>query len=253
MSTKSNSSDHLKGKRILVSGGSRGLGQSLCLDFASQGADVAFCYSSDEESANETLQLINSCGVKGLGFKISVADKQAVQIMVKDIIADWGSLDVLVNNAGVSQSMPLALMEEEDWDSLFDINLKGIYLLTRAVLKGMVRERQGVILNVGSLAGTRMIEAPVHYCSSKAAIKGFTESLAKELGRYNIRVNCIAPGLLEQGVATNLPATQLNEYLSQLALGRVGKLREVSALARFMISDRNTAMTGSTILIDGGF
>lgn len=186
-------------------------------------------------------------------MKGSVLDKQAVYSMVTEVNEQWGGIDVLVNNAGVSQAVPLALMEDDDWDRVIDTNLKGVYLLTRAFLKEMVRNRNGVILNIGSLAGTRMIEAPVHYCASKAAIKGMTEALAKEVGRYNIRVNCLAPGLLEEGVADNLPAEQLKEFLQQLALGRVGRLDEVAALAGFMISDRNSAMTGSTLLIDGGF
>jgi len=243
----------LDNKRIFVSGGSRGLGRACCIYFAKQGADVVFCYAKNGPAAEEALQSILSYGVQGMALKGSVADEESVRQMAREVQEKWDGIDILVNNAGVSQAIPFALLEQDDWRRIMQVNVDGVYLLTRAFLKGMVRARNGVILNIGSLAGTRMIEAPVHYCTSKAAIKGLTEALSKEVGRYNIRVNCLAPGLLEEGVADNLPGEQLNEFLEQLALGRVGTLDEVAALACFMISDRNKYMNGTTILMDGGF
>src|SRR6185369_13355064 len=138
------------------------------------------------------------------------------------------------------------------WDRIIALNVKGPYLAARAVLRGMIRRRSGRIVNIGSLAGMRMLEAPVHYCTSKAAIKGFTESLAKEMGRYGILVNCVAPGLLEEGVGDNLPDGKRDEYLKHCTLKRVGLLREVADLVAFVASERNSYMNGTTIVVDGG-
>ena len=158
----------------------------------------------------------------------------------------------IFNNAGISQNLPLALMEEEDWDRVMDVNVKGTFLTSRAVLRGMIRRKSGVILNIGSLAGTRMIEAPIHYCASKAAVKGLTEAMAKEVARYQIRVLCLAPGLLEDGVGRNLPDYKLSEYLKHCALGRVGCFEEVAKFAAFLVSDANSYMNGETVVMDGG-
>jgi NAD(P)-dependent dehydrogenase (short-subunit alcohol dehydrogenase family) len=171
---------------------------------------------------------------------------------VKHCEDEWGGLDILVNNAGVSQVLPIALLEEDDWDQLLDTNLKGTYLVTRVVLRGMFRRRSGRILNIGSIAGLRPLEAPVHYAASKAAIRGFTESLAKEVGRYGITVNSLAPGILEGGVGLSLPQYRLDEYLKHCALGRVGTFEEVSVAAAFMVSDLNSYMNGATLTMDGG-
>jgi len=135
---------------------------------------------------------------------------------------------------------------------VMDTNVKGTFLTTRAVLRGMFRRKAGVILNLGSLAGARMIEAPVHYYTSKAAIKGFTEVLAKEVARYKVRVLCLAPGLLEGGVGKNLPDHKLADYLQHCALGRRGTFAEVAKFAAFLVSDGNSYMNGETILMDGG-
>jgi NAD(P)-dependent dehydrogenase (short-subunit alcohol dehydrogenase family) len=135
---------------------------------------------------------------------------------------------------------------------VIDVNAKGQFLAARAVLRGMIRRRNGSILNIGSLAGVRLLEAPVHYSASKAAVKGFTEALSKEVARYNIRVNCLAPGLLEEGVAQNLPEHRLREYLKHVALHRKGALEEVAKFAAFLVSERNSYMNGATIIMDGG-
>jgi NAD(P)-dependent dehydrogenase (short-subunit alcohol dehydrogenase family) len=242
----------LKGKRALVTGGSRGLGRALCEVFAAQGADVAFNYSSDREGAGQTAARVEKAGRRALGFQASVLDEAALAAMVKDIEAQWGGIDILVNNAGVSQPLPLPLMEESDWDLVMDVNAKGHFLASRTVLRGMIRRRSGAILNLGSLAGLRLIEAPVHYAASKAAIKGFTQALAKEVARYNIRVNCLAPGLLEEGVGQSLPEHRMREYLRHVSLHRVGTLEEVARFAAFLVSERNSYMNGETILMDGG-
>lgn len=242
----------LKDKHILVTGGSRGLGRSLCLTFAAQGAQVAFNYNADDEGANETVQQARDCGSEILAFKNSVLDRQAITDMIASLEKNWGAIDILVNNAGISQMLPIALLEEQDWDLVMDINVKGTYIVTRQVLRGMIRQKSGRVLNIGSLAGMRLIESPVHYAASKAAIKGFTEALAKEVGRYGIRVNSLAPGILEGGVGSNLPSYRLENYLKHCALGRVGTFDEISRTAAFMVSDENTYMNGVTLVMDGG-
>jgi NAD(P)-dependent dehydrogenase (short-subunit alcohol dehydrogenase family) len=239
----------LAGKTALITGGSRGLGRALVQVFAEEGARVAFSYARDEESAQATLGATRG-PVKA--FRVSVLDVPATEAMVAEIEREWGAVDVVVNNAGISQNVPLALMEEEDWDRVMDVNVKGAFLTSRAVLRGMIRRRGGVVLNIGSLVAVRMMEAPIHYCASKAAIKGLSEALAKEVARYGIRVLCLAPGLLEDGVGRNLPDYRLADYLKHCSLGRVGGVAEVARFAAFLVSDANSYMSGETVVIDGG-
>jgi len=243
----------LEGKRVLLTGASRGLGRAMAMAFAREGARVAITYTRDEEGAAGVVERLRADGLdEARAYKVSVLDGAATESMVRELEQAWGGLDVLVNNAGVSQNLPLALMEEEDWDRVMDVNVKGAFLTSRTVRKGMIRRKAGVILNIGSLGGTRMIEAPVHYCASKAALKGLTQALAKEVARYQIRVLCLAPGLLEDGVGRNLPEHRLADYLAHCALGRVGTFDEVARFAAFLVSDANTYMSGETVVMDGG-
>lgn len=237
---------------VLVTGGSRGLGRAMVLAFAREGARVAFNYSSSDADALATASAAEAAGGFARGYRCSVTDREGLRAMVKRVEDEVGSIDTLVNNAGVGQVLPLALMEEEDWDRMMDIHVKGAFLTTQAVLRGMIRRKRGTILNVSSLAGVRMVRAPVHYCTAKAAMRGFTESLAKEVGKYGIVVNAIAPGLLDEGVADNIPADNKADYVANCALGRIGTCTEVAELAALLLSSRNTYMSGATILADGG-
>lgn len=241
----------LSGKKVLVTGGSRGLGRAFCVAFATHGAEVAFSWNTHQPAAEDTVALCAKQGSRARAFHAPALDGAAIAKMIKELERDWGAIDILVNNAGVSQNLPVALMEEEDWDLVMDTNVKGAFLMSRAVLRGMFRRKAGVILNLGSLAGVRMIEAPVHYYTSKAAIKGFTEALAKEVARHNVRVLCLAPGLLEEGVGRNLPDHKREDYLRHCALGRVGTFAEVAEFAAFLVSDRNSYQSGATIVMDG--
>jgi 3-oxoacyl-[acyl-carrier protein] reductase len=238
----------LDGKRALVTGGSRGLGQALCRGLTAAGARVAFTWTRDEDGAKTTLAVCPD----SRAFRTSVLDTAGNAAMAATLEKEWDGIDVLVNNTGVSQAFPIALLEEEDWDHVMDVNVKGAFLTCKAVLPGMIRRKAGVILNIGSLAGTRMLAAPVHYCTSKAAVKGMTQAMAKELARYGIRVLCLAPGLLEDGVGRNLPDYSLADYLKHCALGRVGTFAEVADFAAFLVSDLNTYMNGETVVMDGG-
>ena len=242
----------LDDKNILVTGGSRGLGRALCVGFAASGARVAFSYGRDDHGAEQTLAAIRDAGGEGRAYKVSVLDGKGTRGMLVELGKEWGALDVLVNNAGINENLPLALLDEHDWDKVMDVNLKGAFMMARAALRLMIRNKKGVLLNIGSLAGARMLEAPVHYCASKAGLKGMTEALAKEVGRHGIRVICLAPGLLEDGMGRNLPPHRLEAYLHHCSLGRVGRYDEVAKLATFLVSDANGFMHGETLIIDGG-
>lgn len=244
--------EKLAGKRVLVTGGSRGLGRAICRAFAFGGARVAFTCSRESEDAQATLEACRELGAEARHFAVSVLDGGGTAAMVQELEASWGGIDVLVNNAGVIQNLPLALIEEADWDHVMDVNLKGVFITSRAVLRGMIRRRGGVILNIGSVAGVRMTEAPVHYTASKAALTGLTAAMAREMARYKIRVVCLAPGMLDEGVSQNLPEHRLREFFKHCALGRMGKVDEIAELAVFLTSDESSYVNGSTLVADGG-
>lgn len=242
----------LAGRTALVTGGGRGLGRAICAILAREGADVAFNYRANHDAAAETVALIEGHGRRAWAFPVSVLDRGGVRDMVRRLERETEGVDILINNAGVGQVVPLALMEEDDWDHMLGTHVKGAFLVTQAAMRGMIRRRRGRILNVSSLAGVKMMQAPVHYCAAKAALRGFSEALAKEIGGFGVTVNCIAPGILEEGVSVNLPAQKLKDYLQNCALGRQGTFAECAELVAFLVSDRNSYMNGSTIVLDGG-
>ncbi|MES2886909.1 MAG: SDR family NAD(P)-dependent oxidoreductase [Pseudomonadota bacterium] len=241
----------LQGRTALVTGGSRGLGKALCLALAREGANIAFNHSRSPEQAEAVRSELQALGVQAWTFQVSVLDKAGLNQMVRRIEAEVDGVDILVNNAGVGQVVPLALMEEEDWDRMMNVHVKGAFLATQAVLRGMIHRRRGRILNISSLAGVKMMQAPVHYSAAKAALRGMTEALAKEVGRYGITVNCLAPGVLDEGVSGNLPQAKQAEYLRHCALGRLGTVEEVAEAAAFFVSDKNSYMSGATVVLDG--
>jgi 3-oxoacyl-[acyl-carrier protein] reductase len=243
----------LSGRVALVTGGSRGLGRAICIALAQEGASVAFNYASSDDDAAVTLDAIRAAHPDGThsSHKVSVLDKAGLAELAKMLDQAHGKIDILVNNAGFGQVVPLALMEESDWDRMLDTHVKGAFLSTQAVLRTMVREKYGRVINIGSLAGVKMMQAPVHYATAKAALKGFTESLAKEVGRYGITVNCVAPGILDEGVSDHLPPARKEEYVRHCALRRVGTLAEAAAVVAFVASERASYMNGSTTVVDG--
>ena len=185
-------------------------------------------------------------------FRGSVADVAHAKETIATLVRDWGGIDVLVNNAGITQILPIGLLEEENWDEVLAVNAKGAYLFSRAALKPMIRARSGHILSIGSFASERIIQAPVHYAAAKSALRGFTEALAREVGRYNIQVNLLSPGLLDVGLGQILPKHRIDEYLSQCPAKRLGTAAEVAELATFLVSDENSFMTGAKLVADGG-
>lgn len=243
----------LDGRTAVVTGGSRGLGRAICATLAREGADVAFNYSTSDEDAAATAALIEGHGRRALARRVSVLDAAGLLAMAEEVQREFdGGPDILVNNAGVAQVLPFALIEEADWDRVMGINVKGAFLATRAFVRAMIRRKRGRIVNIGSLAGAKIIEAPVHYSASKAALMGFTSSLAKEFGRHRIAVNCVAPGLLESGVGANLPDHRRADYIAHSTVGRMGTFAEIAELVAFLASDRNSYLSGSTIVADGG-
>jgi 3-oxoacyl-[acyl-carrier protein] reductase len=181
-----------------------------------------------------------------------VADSAHVSETVQAVTKEWGGIDILVNNAGITQLVPIALLDEADWDHVMDINVKGAYLYSRAVLRPMLKARSGHILNVGSFAADRVIAGPVHYAASKAALKGLSTALAAEVGRYGIAVNYLAPGLLDCGLAHRLPPHRLQDFKEQSALRRVASAAEIADLATWLVSTENSFMTGASIAADCG-
>ena len=240
-------------KVLLITGASKGLGKCIAITAAKAGACVIFTYAKNDEKAQETLKELKTISNKNHHCKkVSCYSLEENLELAKFIKKEYGRLDILINNAGISEFLPLALLDEDDWDKLSDVNLKGVYATTKSILPFMVRQKSGAILNVSSLAGVRILAAPIHYCATKAAVKGFTESLSKEIGRYNIRVNCLAPGILDGGVATGIPENKLNSFIKQVSLGRIGTFEEVAEAAVFLVSDQNSYMSGHTVIIEGG-
>lgn len=244
----------LEGKRCLITGGTRGLGLAMACAFAKEGAKIAITYANHDDDARLAREQLSPLSEHGepLVFKGSVADSAHVKQTIAAITQAWGGLDVLVNNAAITQILPIALLDEDEWDEVMDVNVKGAYLFSRAALKFMIRAKSGHILNIGNFSSERLIEAPIHYAASKSALRGLTEALAREVGRYNVRVNLLSPGLLETGLGAMLPQHRVNEYLEQCPMHRLGKAQELAALATFLVSDANTFMTGAKLVADGG-
>lgn len=242
----------LENKKAVITGGTGAIGEKLCEIFSREGADVAFNFEKNKDKAAQIIHTIECNGRRAMAIQCSVLDKTGIERMIADVVQSFGRIDILVNNAGITQVMPFALIEEEDWDRMMDVNVKGVYLVTKAVVRKMIAQKSGVIVNIGSIAGLRLLEVPVHYATSKAAIGGFTVALAKELARYNIRVNCIVPGMLDAGIGTNVPENLFREYLKYCAAGRPGKPEEVANLAAFLCSEQGAYINAQNIIVDGG-
>ncbi|HZN10736.1 MAG TPA: 3-oxoacyl-ACP reductase family protein [Blastocatellia bacterium] len=242
----------LDGKRAIITGGSRGIGRALCEVFAREGADIAFNYNVSEERAAATLDRIQSFGRRGLAFKVSVANRPAVNKMVREIHDDFGRIDILVNNAAINRGDNFATMTERAWDEVIETNVNGLFNVTKPVYKHMLRQRAGHILNLSSIGAVRALPTAVHYATSKAAVIGFTKCLSREASAFGVTVNAIAAGIFDTDLSDALPDRLLEMHRLWCAKGRRGHPEELAEFAAFMVSDRNSYMIGEVVTIDGG-
>ncbi len=242
----------LEGKKILVTGGSRGIGRALCGVFAREGADIAFCYASNEEAAAETVRLIEEHGREALAIQADVGDRPASRAMVEKATADMGRIDVCVMNAGINRGSLFLRMDAKDWDDIIRVNVNGLFNVGQPVFQQMMRQRGGTFLSISSISAIRTAPAGVPYATSKAAAVGFIKQIAREGSRLNIRANAIAVGVVETDLADTIPPHFLELYKDWCALGRLGTAAETAELAAFIVSDRNSYMTGEVIVQDGG-
>jgi 3-oxoacyl-[acyl-carrier protein] reductase len=237
---------------VVVTGGSRGIGRAVVTRLARDGFDVAFCYRSDASAADQTVKEAAASGSRVVAYQVDVADADAARAFIAAVEADQGAVHVLVTSAGVVSDNPLVLMRDEQWREVIATNLDGTYNLCRAVVFSLMKRRAGTIVTLSSVAGVGGNATQSNYAASKAGIIAFTRSLAKELGRYGIRANSVAPGLIETDMTAGLADEVKQRILGQVPLGRFGTAEEVADLVSFLVSDRAAYISGQVLGIDGG-
>jgi 3-oxoacyl-[acyl-carrier protein] reductase len=242
----------LQDKTVIISGATRGIGRAIALELAGEGADISFNYLKSDLEAKELEEKISGLGVRVKSFKADIRDYKAVKSWVDNTMESFGRIDVVVNNAGITRDKALAFMEPQEWHAVIDTNLNGTFNLTRAVIITFIKQRSGVIINVSSISGIRGLPGQTNYSASKAAIIGFTKSLAREIAPYNIRVNAIAPGFIETDMLKELSGGYRERILKYIPLSRLGRAEEVAKVVRFLTTDEARYITGQTIIIDGG-
>lgn len=242
----------LEGKVALITGASRGIGREIALEFARLGANVAVNYSGSEAKANEVVDLIKEMGRNAIAIKCDVSNSEAVTAMVKETIDTFGQLDILVNNAGITRDNLLMRMKEEEWDDVININLKGVFLVTKAVTRQMMKQRSGRIINVASIVGVSGNPGQANYVAAKAGVIGLTKTTAKELASRNITVNAIAPGFISTDMTDKLTEEVKTEMLRVIPLARFGEPKNIATVAAFLASEDSAYMTGQTLHVDGG-
>lgn len=236
---------------VLVTGGSRGIGFAIAEHFGKAKAKVIIL-GRNQESLNSAIKQLKDQGFDAAGYQASVSDSARMEEVFAEIIKDYGKIDVLINNAGVTKDNLVLRMKEEDWESVMDINLKGAFVCTQKAFKHMMRARKGSIINISSVIGLMGNAGQANYAASKGGIIAFTKSCAKEFAPRNIRVNAIAPGFIETEMTAELPEEVRAEYAKVIPLGKMGSAAEVAQVCLFLASENSSYITGQTIAVDGG-
>ena len=242
----------LEGKVAIITGASRGIGSGIAKVFAQQGANVAFTYSSSAESALVLENELNALGIKAKGYQSNAANFNDAQKLAEDVIVEFGTIDVLINNAGITKDNLLMRMSEEDFDKVIEINLKSVFNMTKAVQKIMLKNRKGSIVNMSSVVGVKGNAGQANYAASKAGMIGFTKSIALELGSRNIRCNAIAPGFIETEMTGKLNEDVVQGWRDAIPLKRGGTPEDVANACLFLASDLSAYVTGQVMNVDGG-
>jgi 3-oxoacyl-[acyl-carrier protein] reductase len=242
----------LEGKTALITGASRGIGKSVALRFAREGADIAITNIVDDAEFKESIKEIEALGVKAKGYISNAANFADSQRLINEVVADFLKIDVLVNNAGITRDTLLIRMTEDQWDSVIAVNLKSVFNLTKAVIQTMLKQKNGSIINMSSVVGVSGNAGQSNYSASKAGIIGFTKSVAKEVGSRNIRCNAIAPGFILTEMTEKLPEDVKKDWANKIPLKRGGTPEDVANTALFLASDLSSYVTGQTIHVCGG-
>lgn len=242
----------LEGKTAIITGASRGIGRGIALVFAQQGANVAFTYSASVEAARQLEDELVTFGVKAKGYQSNAADFNEAQKLVDDVVAEFGTVDILINNAGITKDNLLMRISEEDFDKVIEVNLKSVFNMTKAVQRPMLKQRKGSIINMSSVVGVQGNAGQSNYAASKAGMLGFTKSIALELGSRNIRCNAIAPGFIQTEMTEKLPEATVKGWTDAIPLKRGGTPDDVANACVFLASDMSAYITGQTLNVDGG-
>lgn len=242
----------LENKKALVTGASRGIGKAIAIAFAKHGADVAFSDLKVDEEAEMTIKEIESYGVKAKAYASDASSYEAGEVLVNEVLKDFGQIDILVNNAGITRDNLLLRMTEQDWDLVIKVNLKSIFNMTKAIQRVMLKQRSGSIINMSSVVGLSGNAGQSNYSASKAGLIGFTKSIAQELGSRGIRCNAIAPGFIETAMTEKLQEDVRDNWIKTIPLRRSGKPEDVADIALFLASDLSSYVTGQVISVDGG-
>ena len=242
----------MSNKTAIVTGGTRGIGKAIVLELAKSGCNVAFNYSKSDDLANELVKEIEALGVKAVAKKADVSDFESAKEMIKEVKDEFGQIDYLVNNAGITRDKLLAMMKEDDWDDVININLKSVYNFSKAVIMTMIKQKKGKILNITSVSGIAGVAGQTNYSASKAGMIGFTKALAKEVGKAKINVNAIACGFIETDMTSELPEEYKQKMTDMTALKRFGTTDDVAKVAKFLLSDDANYVTGQVLSLDGG-
>ena len=242
----------LDGKNVIITGASRGIGMGIARIFAEHGANVAFTFSSSEAPALELEKELNSMGVKAKAYKSNAASFKDSEDLIAGVLEDFGGIDILINNAGITIDKLLMRMGEEDFDTVIEVNLKSVFNMTKAVQRTMLKQRKGSIINMSSVVGVKGNAGQANYAASKAGIIGFTKSVALELGSRNIRCNAIAPGFIETEMTDKLDEKTVEGWREAIPLKRGGSPEDVANACLFLASDLSSYITGQVINVDGG-